>query len=113
MQPDETAFSLLYVTCPDKAVAETLAAGIVEEKLAACANVISGMTAIYPWQGKIANENEVILLLKTRKGLVTKTMALVQERHPYDVPAVLEIPLGEVAAPYKAWLLQETAQQPS
>lgn len=108
MQPEQTGFSLLYVTCPDKDVAEQLARLALDKKLAACANIISGMTAIYPWKGKIAQENEVILLLKTRKNLVAEAMKAIGRQHPYEIPAILEIPLGELAETYRKWLLEET-----
>ncbi|MES2906580.1 MAG: divalent-cation tolerance protein CutA [Pseudomonadota bacterium] len=113
IQPGQSGFSLLYITCADKTVAADLARLAISEKVAACANIISGMTAIYPWKGKIEESEEVVLLLKTQKALVQKLIAFIEQHHPYNVPAILEVLLGHVSAPYGAWLLQETQQQPS
>lgn len=104
----DSGFSLLYITCPDSACAERLSRLVIEAKLAACANIVSGMSAIYPWEGKIATGDEIVLLLKTRKFLVTLAIAIVEANHPYNVPAILEIPLGQISAPYKKWLEEET-----
>jgi periplasmic divalent cation tolerance protein len=108
MDNEDKRFSLIYVTCPDADEAEKLGRGLVEQKLAACANVISGMTAIYPWHGKIEKAGEVVLLLKTQKRLVKKAIDTLANIHSYDTPAILEIPLGEVGEKFKEWLIKET-----
>lgn len=110
MQPDPQGFSLIYVTCPDEETARMISHKAIEAEVAACANIVSGMSAIYPWEGKIAQEGEVVLLLKTASDAVHEAMALVERHHPYDVPAILEIPLGRVSEPYKKWL-EETLRK--
>jgi periplasmic divalent cation tolerance protein len=109
MTAEDKRFSLIYVTCPNAEEAERLGRGLVEQKLAASANVIAGMTAIYPWKGKIEKAGEVVLLLKTQKRLVKKAITALSEQHTYDVPAILEIPLGEVGEKFKEWLIKETS----
>jgi periplasmic divalent cation tolerance protein len=108
MHAEDKRFSLIYVTCPDAGEAEKLGRELVEQKLAASANVISGMTAIYPWKGKIEKAGEVVLLLKTQKHLVKKAIDALAKVHSYDTPAILEIPLGEVGEKFKEWMIKET-----
>lgn len=108
MGTEDKRFSLIYITCPDAPEAEKLGLELVKQKLAACANIISGMTSIYPWKGKIEKAGEVVLLLKTQKHLVRKAIDKVASLHSYDTPAILEIPLGEVGKKFEAWLVKET-----
>lgn len=109
MGNEDKRFSLIYVTCPDSAEAEKLGRGLIDAKLAASVNVISGMTAIYPWKGKIEKAGEVVLLLKTQKRLVKKAIEALSKLHSYDTPAILEIPLGEVGEKFKEWMIKETS----
>ncbi len=108
MQPEDQCFSLLYITCQDRAEAEKLAYFALEAKLAASANIISGMTAIYRWKGKMERADETVLLLKTRVELVQKAIAALEYEHSYEIPAILEIPLGRMNESYREWLLKET-----
>jgi periplasmic divalent cation tolerance protein len=101
--------SLLYVTCatPDEAV--KIGRALVEERLAACANVLPGMRSIYWWQGKLAEESECVLILKTRGDLFEAATARVKALHSYSVPCVLELPVARGHQPYIDWLMAETA----
>lgn len=99
---------ILYVTCPDLATAERIGGEIVRDRLAACANILPGMTSIYQWQGAVERAQEVVLLLKTRSGLAEAVTAAVLARHPYDTPAVLRIDVAGGAEAYLAWILAET-----
>lgn len=100
---------LVLVTAPALGeVAANLARGLVEARLAACVNVIDGLRSFYRWQGEIAEDAEVQLLIKTREGRFDALVAWVQENHPYDVPEIVALSIERGAAPYLAWLREET-----
>jgi periplasmic divalent cation tolerance protein len=100
---------LVYSTFPSGEVAETVGRQLVEQRLAACVNILPGMTSIYRWEGKIARDSEAVMIIKTRESLADAVIAAVTSRHPYTNPALLVIPVENGAAPYLAWLLAETA----
>ncbi|MDX2258758.1 MAG: divalent-cation tolerance protein CutA [Hyphomicrobiaceae bacterium] len=100
---------LIYVTCPDVAVAGAIAESAVAMGLAACANVLPGMTTIYRWQGKIERASEVVLILKSMSRHWPALCAAVAARHPYETPAILRIDVADGAAPFLAWLAAETS----
>ena len=81
---------LLYVTCETLQQARTIGRTIVEEKLAACINILPQMESIYLWQGKIETSNEVVLIIKTSDSLTSKCSARIKELHSYTVPCILQ-----------------------
>ena len=101
---------LLVVLCtaPDLAAAEKLAKGLVEGRLAACVNAISGLTSFYRWQGKVEIDSEVQLLIKTRKGLFEELAAWIEANHPYEVPEIVALRAEQVSDGYLAWALGQT-----
>jgi periplasmic divalent cation tolerance protein len=100
---------LVLVTAPAEGdVAERLARGLVEARLAACVNLVPGLRSFYRWQGEIADDLEVQLLIKTHEGRFDALVAWVQNHHPYEVPEVVALPIERGAAPYLAWLRDET-----
>ena len=92
--PAEASVSLLYVTCGSVEEARAIGRRVVEDHLAACANILEGMLSIYRWQGKLAEETECVLILKTRSSLVEAATARVCALHSYSVPCVLELPIA-------------------
>ena len=100
---------VLLVNCPpDKAAG--LARALVEQRLAACVNVLPGVTSIYRWEGKIQEDAESTLLIKTRRELVADVTNAVRALHPYSVPEVVAIPLASDRgnAAYLDWVHAET-----
>lgn len=95
---------VVLATAPDAACARQLAEALVGERLAACANLVPGVTSIYRWEGAVEEASEVLLILKTRAGLLPDLEARLTELHPYDVPACVALAPDRVAAPYLAWL---------
>lgn len=95
---------VVLVNCPDRAHAEKLARALVEERLAACVNLLGGVRSIYRWQGAVEEAEEVACLIKTTRDRFEALRARVVELHPYEVPEViaLEVALGH--APYLEWL---------
>ena len=84
--------------------ADRLAAALVEERLAACAQIVHGVRSTYVWEGSVESADEVLLLLKTHSDLFSALAARVGELHPYDVPEVVAVRLTHVSDAYAGWL---------
>ncbi|KAJ8263899.1 hypothetical protein GJAV_G00142860 [Gymnothorax javanicus] len=98
--------SAAFVTCPNEQVAKDLARGMVEKKLAACVNIVPKITSVYEWQGKIEEDNEVLLMIKTRSTKVSALAEYVRSNHPYEVAEVISLPIDQGNPPYLNWLGQ-------
>lgn len=100
---------LLYVTCASADEAGRVGSAVVEQRLAACANILPAMQSIYWWQGRIERADEAVLILKTRTDLVDEAVAAIKGLHSYKVPCVLPIAVSAGGNPdYLAWLRAET-----
>lgn len=99
-------YRTLYVTCADKSEAKKIATALVNEKLAACGNIIDNVTSIYRWDDCIHEDQEVILLLKTRQDIVSKAIELIKELHSYDVPCICEWKIEDGNENYFRWIDQ-------
>jgi periplasmic divalent cation tolerance protein len=99
---------VVLVTCPSRKVGEKIAHALVEERLAACVNVIPGLTSIYRWEGKICRDAEVLLLIKTRQVRLPALTRRVRAYHPYSVPEIIALPLAGGSATYLAWVRDST-----
>ena len=95
-------------TCPNVDSAERIARTLVEERLAACVSRFGGVTSTYRWNGAVASEDEVLLLIKTTADRYAAMETRLVELHPYEVPEVLAITPDGGSAPYLAWLTRET-----
>ncbi|MBX3443030.1 MAG: divalent-cation tolerance protein CutA [Planctomyces sp.] len=103
-----SAAALIYCTCPSRAEALRIGQAVVEARLAACANVLDGMTSVYRWQGRIEQASEAVLILKTRSELASAATERVRSLHAYDVPAILVLPVTGGHAPFLNWIAAET-----
>jgi periplasmic divalent cation tolerance protein len=101
---------LIYSTFPSQETAEAAGRALVERRLAACVNILPGMTSIYRWEGAIAREAEVVMMIKTRQSLSAEVMAVVKQLHPYSNPALVVLPVLDGAPDYIRWLLDETVR---
>jgi len=97
-------------TAPSAEVGERIGQSLVEERLAACANVVGGITSIFRWKGAIARESEVLIILKTTEGDMGALERRVVELHPYEVPEVIALPVEAGHAPYLDWVRAEVAR---
>ncbi len=102
---------ILYTTWPDAETAEAVGRAAVEAKLAACANLLAPMTAIYRWEGAMQRETEVPMLLKTAAGAAGRLRDFVLERHPYETPCVVAWPCDPAGSngAFLRWISAETA----
>lgn len=108
--PGRPPVSMVYITCGSRDEATLIARTVVEERLAACANIIDGMRSVYWWQGKVTEDEETVLILKTSANGVGALTARVKALHSYDLPCVVEIPLSDGGnAAYLDWIAGETA----
>lgn len=101
-------YRLAITTCPDQATADDLAAYLVEHRLAACVNVIAGMRSYYKWKGEVCNDAEFILLIKTRTDLYPRLENSIVERHPYELPEVIALPIESGLPGYLSWIDEQT-----
>lgn len=104
-----TAAVVVLSTAGSRAEAERIATALVDERLAACVNVIAGLTSIYRWQGNIERAAEVLLVIKTRRASAPRLIARLGALHSYDVPEAIVLPIAAGSRPYLQWLLGETA----
>jgi len=99
---------LVLTTLPNSDAAAELANRLVSERLAACANILPALRSIYRWQGKVQDENEVLVLLKTQVRQYEALEARILALHPYDVPEVIAIPVERGHQAYLDWVVNET-----
>lgn len=99
---------LCFVTAPNEAEAAKIARVCVERGLAACGNLVPGLRSIYSWEGKIQDDAEVLLLLKTRGDLLEALEAAVRESHSYQVAEFLAVEVAHGSAPYLQWVRDVT-----
>jgi len=98
---------VVLVTAPDRETARTIARRLVEERRAACVNLVPGITSVYRWKGAIEEEPEVLMLVKTSAAQLPGLEARLAELHPYDVPECVALEPARVEPAYLAWLLGE------
>jgi periplasmic divalent cation tolerance protein len=99
----------IYITSPSREMAEKIARALVEEKLAACVNIIPGVRSIYRWKGHVEASSEVVLIAKSRADLFERLEKRVKELHSYTVPCIVAWPIEKGHKPYLDWLAEETA----
>ena len=99
---------LVLTTLPNADAAAGLARALVEEKLAACCNIIPAVRSIYRWQDKLHDDNEVLMIIKTRSEQMERLKNRILELHPYAVPEVLALPVESGYLGYLEWLAQST-----
>jgi periplasmic divalent cation tolerance protein len=99
---------LLYSTAPDGAVAENLARRLIEQKLAACVNIIPTMRSFYEWDGALQQANEVAMLIKTTRARYDDIQALFIAEHPYDTPCLLMLEIGCGNPEFLKWIQSQT-----
>lgn len=95
---------LFISTCPNEDVAEALAEMLVNEKLAACVNILHGALSVYEWKGKVEKEQECVLLIKSRKDRLKMLEERLLAEHPYELPELIAVPIESGSAAYLSWI---------
>ena len=99
---------VVYITAPNEDAAAVIAHALVEQKLAACVNIVRHVRSIYSWQGKIEDDTEVLMIVKTRKQHFDALSEKVKELHSYDVPEIIAMPILKGSADYLKWIKDST-----
>lgn len=99
---------LVMTSLPDQASAETLAAHLVDSRLAACVNLLAPCMSVYHWQGQREQTSEFPLLIKTTQARYAEIEAAIREQHPYELPEVIALPLAAGLPAYLDWVRSET-----
>lgn len=100
--------SLVYITAPDADAARRVARTLVDERLAACVNLLGPIESIYRWKGNVESAQEVALIAKTRQSLVEALVRKVREIHSYEVPCVISLPILGGNPDFLDWVRSET-----
>ena len=98
---------LVYTTWPSIVEAEKAGREIVENRLAACVNIVPGMISHYWWEGKLERGEEAVMLVKTRASLAEAVCKAVKELHSYQTPAIMVLPVESVDVDYYRWIVDE------
>ncbi len=101
---------VVYITAPNEEEAAKIAKILVEERLAGCVNIVKDIRSIYSWQGKLEDEKEVLMIVKTRLKLFSALTSKVKELHSYTVPEVIAMPIVDGSEEYIKWLKEATSQ---
>lgn len=109
MEPDDHDTLLVFTNAPDRAVAMQLAQALVEQRLAACVNVLNGCTSVYRWDGAVETAEEVPVLIKTRAGRYAEVEDAIRKIHPYELPEIVAVPIVHGLVDYLDWVTGETA----
>lgn len=91
-------------TAPDEATAKELAGTLVEERLAACVNLVPGLRSLYWWEGRLHDDAEVLMICKTDAAHVERLTETLHEAHPYDCPEVVALPVVAGSSHYLSWV---------
>jgi periplasmic divalent cation tolerance protein len=100
---------VVLTTCDSEEQAERLARRLVEDRLAACTNIIPGVRSIYRWEGQIEAATEFLLIIKSRRDIFPKLREAIAQLHSYEIPEVIALPVADGSETYLNWLDRELA----
>ncbi|MGH7447449.1 MAG: divalent-cation tolerance protein CutA [Longimicrobiales bacterium] len=100
----DSSIALVMVTAPSHDAADRIVTAVVEEQLAACGNIVPGLTSIYRWEGAVQRDAEVLIIFKTTRAVLAQLMTRIEELHPYDVPEVIALPVAAGLEAYMTWV---------
>lgn len=102
---------LVLTNVPDAELARRLAQDLVEQRLAACVNILPPIQSIYRWQGAIEHATELCLVIKSTQACYAGLEAAIRQMHPYDVPEIIAIPVTAGLPAYLSWIAAETKKE--
>jgi periplasmic divalent cation tolerance protein len=97
-------FLLVLCTCPTREAANAIATALLEERLAACVNQLPGVRSLYRWEGRIEDDDELMLLIKTTATNFSAIETMIRNLHPYEVPEVIGLSLTAGSEAYFDWI---------
>ena len=95
---------IVYNTCPDEATAAQISRALVEAGVAACVHRHNAGTSVFEWEGRIEEESEVLLMVKTKEKLYSQVEETILAHHPYDVPEIIAVDISQGLASYLRWI---------
>ena len=98
---------LILCTINDIQKAKEISQKLLEEKLIACSNIIPNINSLYRWEGKICEDNEFLLILKSRKDLFEEINSIITNIHPYEIPEIISVDIKDGNDAYIEWLNRE------
>lgn len=101
---------LVLCTCPDQTSAQAIAEQLIDQRLAACVNIVPGITSIYQWQGKRETAQEHLLLIKTSIEAYNALEQTLTDLHPYELPEIITVPIERGLNTYLNWISEQTMQ---
>ncbi len=102
----------VLMTAPGAGEAEAVVRGLIEERLAACGNILPGAVSIYRWEGEVHRDEESVVILKTVRRLLPRMLKRAEQLHPYDVPELLVHDVVDGAGAYLEWVRRECRPDP-
>lgn len=102
---------LVISTLPDRETAERMAHFLIEQQLAACIQILPGVTSVYRWQGKVESAHETILLIKSTMARYPALEAAIKSQHPYELPEIIAVPVNAGLPAYLEWVATETSSK--
>jgi len=99
-----TPFQIVLTTCPEAATAEHIGRALVEERLAACVNILPPMQSIYRWKGKVETATEQMLMIKIMQSDYPAVQDRIRALHPYELPEIIAVPIADGQPDYLSWL---------
>ena len=105
---EQTGYILILSTCPETGVAGDIAQALVAGKLAACVNIVTGITSRFRWQGRIDQVEEHLLIIKTTRDRYPDVERKIRSMHPYELPEIIAVPVTQGLAEYLDWIARET-----
>ena len=105
---NKTEYLLVLSTCPGSISAKKIAQDLINEKLAACVNIVPGVQSWFRWVGKADNANEYLLVIKTTTDVYEALEKRIQHLHPYELPEIIAVPIHTGLAGYLDWISANT-----
>lgn len=99
-------YQIVLSTCPDEATAQGIARALVEQKLAACVNILPAVQSVYFWKGDIQQDQELLLVIKSTGDQYNKIEQGIRALHPYELPEIIAVPITNGLEEYLKWLEQ-------
>jgi periplasmic divalent cation tolerance protein len=97
---------LVLTTCPHETAAHELAGALLNERLAACINIIPGLRSVYRWKGELKEGAEVLLLIKAARAVYPRLEERIRASHPYELPEIIALDIAAGSAAYLAWIAE-------
>ena len=110
MNGEKQGFIVVFITTSSVDEGKKIGKSLVGEKLAACVNVVQQVQSLFQWEGRVCDEREALLIIKTKSALFNKIVERVKQLHSNDVPEIIALPIVNGSEDYLNWISKETLQ---